>query len=274
MDNNYIKFWGVRGSRPTAELDKLKFGGDTSCVEIRSSDNDLIILDMGTGLSTFGKSILNEPNCPKNINIFLSHYHWDHLLGFLNFTPLFDESYTFNIYGNNKQTSIKDISKKLLDKTFWPVSIEMLKAKINFIELNDQKKIINNNLSIECMEHIHPNGATSYRIDTGNFRIVYSTDCEHPNNNLNEDIINFANNADIFIHDSHFTEEDIKIHAGWGHSSWKQAVDIAIKANVKKLILFHFCPNYIDETIQKIENDAKSLFNSTVAVYQGLKIKV
>ena len=110
MNNNYIKFWGVRGSRPTAETDKLKYGGDTSCVEIRTSNNELVILDMGTGLSNIGRMILEDTNSPKVINIFLSHYHWDHLLGFLNFTPLFNDAFTFNIYGNNKQTDIKIIS--------------------------------------------------------------------------------------------------------------------------------------------------------------------
>jgi len=123
------------------------------------------------------------------------------------------------------------------------------------------------------MEHMHPNGATSYKIDINNFKIVYSTDCEHPENSLNEDIINFATDSDIFIHDSHFTDEDLKTHSGWGHSSWKQAANISMKANVKKLVLFHFCPNYDDDRIQNIEQNAQNIFSSTVAAYQGLKIK-
>ena len=100
MKKNYIKFWGVRGSRPTAENNKLKYGGETSCVEIRTQNNEIIILDMGTGINALGKSLLNEPDAPKEINIFLSHYHWDHLLGFLNFTPLFDKKFTINIYNH------------------------------------------------------------------------------------------------------------------------------------------------------------------------------
>jgi len=273
LNNNYIKFWGVRGSRPTAETDKLKYGGDTSCVEIRTSNNELVILDMGTGLSNIGRMILEDTNSPKVINIFLSHYHWDHLLGFLNFTPLFNDTFTFNIYGNNKQTNIKIISRKLLDKTFWPVSLDMLKAKINFIDLKDETIRINNNLIIENMEHIHPNGATSYKVSIDKYKIVYSTDCEHPGNKLNSDIINFAKNADILIHDSHFTNEDLITHQGWGHSSWEQATNVASKANVRKLILFHFCPNYTDEVINNIEKNAQGAFKSTIAAKQGLKIQ-
>ncbi len=272
MQNGYMKFWGVRGSRATAESDKMIYGGDTSCVEIRTNENDLILLDMGTGLNGAGKSILDDKNPPKNINIFLSHYHWDHILGFLTFMPIYDKSYTINIYGNNKQTSINDISKKLLDKTFWPVSLDMLKAKINFLELNDQD-IQLNNVKISCSEHNHPNGATSFKISINNFNIVYTTDCEHPNSNLNKDVIRFAKNSDILIHDSHFTPSDLVSHEGWGHSSWKQAADVAMQANVKNLFLFHFSPEYSDSKIEKIENEAKTYFSNTTAARQGLKIK-
>ena len=97
-----MKFWGVRGSYPTPEKDKMAFGGDTSCVEIRTHDNDLIILDMGTGIRNLGKAILNDKNYPKEINIVLSHYHWDHIMGFFSFAPLYSSEYTVNIYGYNK----------------------------------------------------------------------------------------------------------------------------------------------------------------------------
>ena len=272
MHNGYIKFWGVRGSRATPESDKMNYGGDTSCVEIRTKENDLIILDMGTGLNNAGKAILDDKNPPKNINIFLSHYHWDHILGFLTFMPIYDESYTINIYGNNKQTSIKQISEKLLDKTFWPVSLDMLKAKINFIELENRELEINN-IKISCSEHDHPNGATSYKVNINNFKIVYTTDCEHSNSILNKNVIEFARNADILIHDSHFTPTDLLAHLGWGHSSWEQAAEIAREANVKNLFLFHFSPEYNDRKIEKIEQNAQKIFNLTIAARQGSKVE-
>ena len=270
MKNQYIKFWGVRGSRTTAEANKMEFGGETSCVEIRSENNELIILDMGTGLNNLGKSIINEKKSPEIINIFLSHYHWDHILGFLTFMPIYNSDYTINIYGNNKNTSINDISKKLLDKTFWPVSIDMLKAKINFIELNN-KKVVIDNMEITCSEHIHPNGATSYKISKNNYEIVYTTDCEHPDNNLSNDVINFAQNADVLIHDSHFTPQDLETHKGWGHSSWDQAAQVAKLANINKLFLFHFSPEYDDLSVKEMEKNAKKVFKESYAAKQGLK---
>jgi len=272
LETNYLKFWGVRGSRSTAESNKLKYGGDTSCVEIRTKNNDLIILDMGTGLNKLGEAILADPTSPKNINIFLSHYHWDHLLGFLNFTPLFDESFSITIYGNNKSTSIDKISEKLLDKAFWPVSLDMLKAKINFVELVN-KPVTINNITIDFNEHSHPNGATSYKVTINDFSIMYSTDSEHPNNELNENVLEMAKNTDILIHDSHFTEEDLKDHVGWGHSSWKQAVDVAIKSDAKKLFLFHYSPEYNDDIIDSIEKKAQNILKTCKASRQNLKIK-
>ena len=218
-----------------------------------------------------GETILSDSTYPRNINIFLSHYHWDHLLGFLNFTPLFDESFSITIYGNNKLTSIDKISEKILDKAFWPVSLNMLKAKINFVELGNEPVIINNS-TINFKDHSHPNGATSYKVTIDNFSILYSTDSEHPNNKLNENVLKMAENTDILIHDSHFTEEDLKDHIGWGHSSWRQAVNVAIKSGAKKLFLFHYSPEYNDDIIDSIEQKAQGLLETCEASKQNLKV--
>ena len=113
----------------------MQYGGDTSCIEIRTIDNDCIILDMGTGLRNLGKNILKDPSYKKEINILLSHYHWDHIMGFFYFAPLYNKEYTINIYGYNSSTPISKVSEILTNKNFWPVDKEMYKAKINFIEL-------------------------------------------------------------------------------------------------------------------------------------------
>ena len=99
LDNGYVKFWGIRGSYPTPDKDKMEYGGDTSCIEVRTKENDLLILDMGTGIRHIGKKILEDPSYPNEINIFLTHYHWDHIIGFLYFAPLYKSKYTINIYG-------------------------------------------------------------------------------------------------------------------------------------------------------------------------------
>ena len=188
MSKGYIKFWGVRGSNPAPDKDKIKYGGDTSCVEVRSSKNDAIILDMGSGLRNLGIKILSDPTYPKTINIFISHFHWDHVMGFLYFTPLYDDSFTFNIYSNNKHTSISSFSKKILDPGLWPVSMNMLKAKINFHDLDGNDINLSPTTNVSYTNHTHPNGATSYRINMEEDSVTYTTDCEHPKSMINKNV--------------------------------------------------------------------------------------
>ena len=272
MSKGYVKFWGVRGSNPTPDKNKMKFGGDTSCVEVRTSDNELIILDMGTGIRNLGNEILSDSSSPKTIHILLSHFHWDHIMGFLYFTPFYDDSYTFNIYGYNKHTSTTSFSNKILDPTFWPVSMDMLKAKINFIDLDGEDLKINSKTHINYTNHSHPNTATSYRINIDGHSIVYTTDCEHPHKKLNENVIEIAQDADILIHDSHFSNEELEKFRGWGHSSYGKAIEVSKEVNVKKLVLFHYNPSYDDITVENLENEAKKEFKNTVASKQGLKL--
>ena len=272
MANKYIKFWGVRGSNPTADKNKMQFGGDTSCVEVRTSNNDIIIFDMGSGIRNLGKEIIEDSNSPKTINIFLSHFHFDHIMGFLTFPPLFDKSYTVNIYGYNKSTSTKSFSDKILDSTFWPVGLDILKAKINFIDLDGEPFQINSDVSISYALHPHPGYATSYKININDFNIVYTTDCEHPINHFNKNVESIAKDADILIHDSHFTREDLAKHKGWGHSSWETTINLAKKVNVNKAILYHYNPLYSDNKLLEIEKKAKKAFENSIASKQGMRI--
>jgi phosphoribosyl 1,2-cyclic phosphodiesterase len=227
---------------------------------------------MGSGIRNLGNKILQDSSYPKNIHIFLSHFHWDHIMGFLLFTPFYDDSFTFNIYGFNKHTPTENFSKKILDPTFWPVSIDMLNAKINFIDLDGSPVNINSKTSVNYTNHTHPNTATTYKATINGYSVVYTTDCEHPSDDLNKNVVSIAKDADVLIHDSHFTRSDLKNSKGWGHSSWGKSVDVAKSANVKQLFLFHYNPHYNDEKIKNIELKAKKEFQNTIASKQGLKI--
>lgn len=275
-NKGYIKFWGVRGSNPTPDKDKMHYGGDTSCIEIRTKENDLIILDMGTGLRNLGSHIIEDSTYGNEINIFLSHYHWDHIMGFFYFAPLYDSRFTINIHGYNAKTSIKTLSEALINKNFWPVDKDTYKAKINFIEMpkssNELALAEVNKTNIYYSIHPHPNGTNSFRVETDNKKIVYITDCEHPEGKLNENVVKIADEADILIHDSHYTIRDLKTYKGWGHSSWKQAVDVAIVSKSKRLILFHYAPSYDDSQVEANEKNAQKQFLNTIASYQGLSI--
>jgi len=271
LSNSYLKFWGTRGSNPSPDSDKMKYGGDTSCIEIMIKNKESLILDMGTGMRNLGKEIIADSNYPKEINILLSHFHFDHIMGFLTFAPLFNNNYTINIYGKNSNTSVESAMNFLLKSDFWPVDMDMINAQLNFKSWEANTFNIKNAEICHAL-HGHPNGANSYKIKVDNFNIVYATDLEHPEGKLNNNVVNLSKDADILIHDSHFSINDLVKHKGWGHSSWKQAADVAIESKTKKLILFHHSPDYSDDKVHEIEKNAQKKFPNTISAYQGLKI--
>ena len=230
-------------------------------------------MDMGTGLKELGHEIISNSNPPKIIHVILSHYHWDHIIGMLFFAPLFIEGYTIHFYGKKENLSLKSIFDHILHPIFWPVSRKDFKAKLYFHDLEDGLELnIENEIKINTQIHGHPNGALSFRVTIDEKNFTYITDCEHPDAHLNKNLINLAKNTDVLIHDAHFTPEDLINHKGWGHSSWQQAVDIAIDSKSKKLILFHHNPIYDDDFLAEIEIKAQKKLNGTIAAKQGLVI--
>ncbi len=275
METHKIKFWGVRGSNPTTNSDKLGVGGETSCVEIRTPANELIIMDMGTGIRNLGKQLLEEDNPPENINIFISHYHWDHILGFLSFAPLYSDKFSFTIYGkSNSKGNVEDTFNDVLDYRFWPVSRDMFSANLNFKEISPGRIQLNDSISVEINLHPHPDGAYGFRVELGNKVVTYVTDIEHPPGEPIQNVCELARNSDVLVHESHFTPEDLPAHKGWGHSSWEEAVGVAQGANAKQLILYHHSPTYDDQKIDQIEIESKQSFPSTIAAREGLTINL
>ena len=272
MDKHRIKFWGVRGSFPTPDRNKIEVGGHSSCVEIRTANNDLIVLDMGSGFIPLGNALMKEKNPPKSAHVFISHFHWDHILGYLGFTPFFCDWFTCNVFGKQDKRSIKEIFERLHDVTFWPVTIPMYKAKFNLKTFPDEGVQISDSVRVKAMLHGHPNGANTYRIKIDDTVIVYCTDIEHPEDHLNPNVIDISQSADVLIKDAQFTDEELPAHKGWGHSSWQQCTAVAKKAQVKQLILYHHSPANDDDTIRTIEKNAQAVFQNTLAAREGLEI--
>ena len=274
MNKIKVKFWGVRGSFPIPNNGD-EFGGNTSCVELRTSDNNLVIFDMGTGLRSLGLSLMSEQNPPRDINIILSHYHYDHILGFLMFLPLFDKRFNINIYGKTENDiDLKSLFEKFFNPHFWPVDMGMLEASINFINIKENNFLIGNNISIKTNIHGHPGGALSLRVESDDISVVYITDCEHPTSNLNQNVIDISSNADLLIHDAQYTPEQMTNHKGWGHSSWKQACMVAKEAEVGQLVLFHHNPDHGNSRLEQIESSAKEIFPDSISAREGMEINL
>ena len=284
-----VKFWGVRGSiptPPTSEQIRHKFlriidhlptnirknpteikkyilslsyleagliGGNTSCVEIRA-DNKILIFDMGSGLRALGNYLVkNEQN--KNgldLHIFISHTHWDHIMGFPYFTPAFFPNNKITFY--SPHPDIKERLEIQQDSRFFPVSLEHMLAKKEFIQLQPKTSITLGKVKISNYPLYHPGGSYGYRIDWDGKSVVYATDSEYKNldRESTKHYIDFFRGANLLIFDAQYTFEEAIHKEDWGHSSALIAVEFAVEAGVKKLALFHHEPERDDFEINDI----------------------
>ncbi|MGL4560944.1 MAG: MBL fold metallo-hydrolase [Brevinema sp.] len=272
-----ITLWGVRGSIPTPENDKIKVGGNTTCVEVRLDDGAIIIIDAGTGLIALGKKLLKEFEGKKfpKIHLFLSHIHWDHIYGFPFFGLNFIPGLEIDIYGPVQHAgSLKELLLTSMEFQYCPIRFSQLPSIINFIEIAEGRHDFIDNVIIETCAHIHPGGAYSYRIESSDKVFVFNTDVEHYHSRLDHRIVDISRNADLMIHDAQYKQDELHKYIGWGHSSWEQAVDVAIAASVKKLGLTHHDPMRTDEEVIALEQEVQKVFPNSFYCYETMTFKL
>ena len=270
----YIRFWGVRGSIATPGKETVRYGGDTSCIEIRCG-KEIFILDAGSGIRKLGNKILKDK--PQHINILFSHFHWDHIQGFPFFAPVFNKKYSITLIGERKMNfTLEQLFTAQLMFPYFPLSLAELDAKISFRELSKNDSIVMNNVTIKIARLNHPGGCIGYRIEYGGKSFVYATDTEHYSS-IDKSLFELSLNADVLVYDSNYTEDEYsgKIgssKSGWGHSTWNQGVKIAKAAKVKKFILFHHDPSHDDKFMDNLEKQAQKKFKESYAAYEGMEI--
>jgi phosphoribosyl 1,2-cyclic phosphodiesterase len=272
----YIRFWGVRGSIATPGKGTVRYGGDTSCIEVRCG-KEIFILDAGSGIRNLGAKILKEK--PQHISILFSHFHWDHIQGFPFFAPVFNEEYSITLVGESKMNfTLEQLFTAQMMFPYFPLSLAELDAKISFHELTRNDSMVKNSVTIKLARLNHPGGCIGYRIEYGGKSFVYATDTEHYSC-IDKSLLELTFNADILVYDCNYTEDEYsgKIgspKSGWGHSTWNQGIKIAKAANVKKFILFHHDPTHDDKFIDKLEKLAQKEFKESYAAYEGMEIKL
>lgn len=273
----YIKFYGTRGSTPVCDKDYLEFGGNTTCVALfREEDDDIIIFDAGSGIRKLGKELMQRKFFEgQRIAIGFSHFHWDHIQGFPFFDPAYDPSKSILMiaYGENlKVSDLKDVLSKQMEGTFFPVQLENMGADFEY-DLRKTKKTIFSKTDVYTNSHQHPGSAHGYRLETSGKIIVYCTDIEH-GDAIDEKVVDFAKNADILIHDAQYTPEELPRFKGWGHSSWEQAIEVAERANVKKLYLTHHDPSHNDDFLRNVEHQCQARFPNCFLAREGETIEL
>jgi phosphoribosyl 1,2-cyclic phosphodiesterase len=271
QSNFSVRFWGVRGSYSVSHRGALKYGGNTSCVEVVAGKHE-IILDAGTGIIALGKELLKSNQGPLELNLFLSHTHHDHLSGFYFFDPLFHQRNRINIFGpGSEKRSLAETLRLAMEPALFPIGLDALDAKKSVwslvggegIELRDNRQAPriteavslkgNDNQQPIILTHgspAHPNGVILYRVFLQGKSVVYATDLE-----------------------SEYTSA-ANPRKGWGHSTVESATEVAKKAAVKRLVLFHHEPTHDDRCIDQILKLARQRFPATTVAAEGMVINL
>lgn len=276
-DQFTIHFWGVRGSIACPGQNTVRYGGNTSCVEMRVGGQRLVF-DGGTGLRVLGQTLLAE--LPVQAHMFFTHSHWDHIQGFPFFIPAFIRGNQFTIYGSiapNGSTIEQRLNDQMLHPNF-PVPLQIMGSNLEFKDLEVGEAIHIQDVVVESALLNHPGEAVGYRVNWQGYAAAYITDTEHFPDRLDENVLWLARNADVMIYDSTYTDAEYYCErtskVGWGHSTWQEAVKIARAANVKKLVIFHHDPLHDDDFMDQIKEESAHEFPNSVVAWEGLEINL
>jgi phosphoribosyl 1,2-cyclic phosphodiesterase len=269
-----VRFWGVRGSIACAGPETLKYGGNTSCLEVMCGDRRLI-LDAGSGLRYLGEKL----KCDETLetDIFLSHSHMDHICGLPFFAPLSCTTSRIRLWSGhleNGWTTSRAIDE-LMTEPLFPVSKDVVfKAHVEFVDFDAGDTLRPaTDVTVKTTPLNHPNGATGYRIEYNGKSLCYVTDTEHVPGKPDENILALIEGADIFIYDCSYTDEEYPQYAGFGHSTWQEGARLAEAAGVKTFVVFHHDPSHDDDAMDKIARELKKICPNAVVAQEGMVLE-
>ncbi len=267
----FVRFRGVRGTIACPGGEYARYGGNTSCLEIRCAGH-LFILDAGTGLRALGAEL--DAEGPVDTDILLTHTHIDHIAGMPFFIPLFKPGNRLRIHAGHlwdNDVRLRDVFLRLIEAPIFPVPLESVGADVSFEEFRAGDRLdLRQGVSILTAPLNHPNGATGYRIEWDGRSICYVTDTEHVEGEIDANILGLIDGADIFIYDATYTAAEYPAFRGWGHSTWEAGAALARRGGVGRYVIFHHAPEHTDDDMDRIAGEAQGVFASTVVAREGL----
>lgn len=264
-----VKFWGVRGSIACPSANHIKYGGNTSCIEVNANGHRLI-LDAGTGIRGLGQTYMKDD--VSHIHILLTHTHWDHINGFPFFVPAYDPRRSVHIMAGHLRGTegIQNVLAAQMDNPMFPVPLSAMQAKMRFEDFEAGMSFDIDDIHIKTAALNHPNGATGYRIEHGGHSICYVTDTEHVPGKLDQNILKLIEGTDLVIYDSTYTEEEFPAKVGWGHSTWNEGVRLCREAGAKSMAIFHHDPEHEDLFMDALGEQAKAEWDGTFVAREGM----
>ena len=266
-----IRCWGARGSIPVSGRQYVVYGGDTTCMEIRTKNDDIIIIDAGSGIRRLGNQLVKEGR--KRLSLIFTHAHWDHLLGFPFFKPIYVPGVRITLFGwPFAQRSVRDLISKSMDPPYFPVQLDKIAAEICDYGICDEPFCMGP-ATVTPVRLSHPNQGLGFRIEEDGKSLVFLTDNElthkHPGGLDYDAYVAAAEGADLLIHDAEFTADEYQQRTkGWGHSVFTDALRLALDAKAKRFGLFHHNQDRSDEAVEGMVRECEQIVESQGAALE------
>jgi len=268
-----VRFWGVRGSIACAGPDTLRYGGNTSSLEVRCGER-LLLFDAGSGIRYLGNHLPRDT--PLDADLYLTHTHFDHVCGLPFFRPLFQPENTFRLWAGHLggRASLETILWQFMITPLFPVRPEVFRANITYNDFSAGDTLRPSpEITLRTTALNHPDGATGYRLEFAGRSMCYLTDTEHVAGAPDRNILGLIAGADLVIYDSMYTDAEWAAgHVGWGHSTWQEAVRLCRSAGARRLVVFHHNPDHDDDMLDAIAQDVEAALPGSILAREGLEL--
>jgi phosphoribosyl 1,2-cyclic phosphodiesterase len=297
-----ITFWGVRGSYPVPGAATVRYGGQTSCVELRTDAGGCLIVDAGTGMRALGQKLSREGGVPRQFHVLLSHVHWDHIQGLPFFEPAYIPGNRIDVYALlTAADELDQVIGGITRHEFFPMPLERVPAQFQFIEVKPTVALTIEDFRVLPIALNHPFGAVGYRVDADGTSVAYVSDTAPFNEVLHkqhflsgleplshddvhalavmrESLVQALRGVDTVIYDTHFLPEEYKRFPHYGHSTPDQALEICGESGVKRLVLYHHAPSHSDDQMDEVAAHYQQLGEragiEVVTSFEGMSLPV
>ena len=268
----FVRFWGVRGSIPCPGEGTARYGGNTSCLEVRCGDR-LLIFDGGTGIRNLGLAL--DQRGRVDADLYFTHTHVDHIQGLPFFNSAYKKTNRFRFWAGHlkPEYTLKQVLSEMMMEPLFPVPISIFAADISFHDFDGGQTLTPApGIAVRTARLNHPNRATGYRVEYKGKSICYVTDTEHVPGKPDSNVLGLIDRADIVIYDSTYTDDEFPKYAGWGHSTWQEGARLCDRAKVNRFVIFHHDPSHDDAFMDRVAAAAEKVRPGTIVAREGLTL--
>ena len=267
-----LRFWGVRGSTPAPGAETLRYGGETTSLEIRAGEQ-IILIDCGSGARNLGRELVKGDQ--HKLNLLFTHTHLDHICGLPFFQPAYDADYEVCCWAGHfeDRSCLRDVLCRIMSPPVFPVAAETLKG-VSFKAYSPGDEWSLGDVKVETIRLNHPGGACGYRMTFEGRSLAVITDHEHGDPEIDASVAAFVKDVDVMVYDATYTDEELSSHIGWGHSTWQEALRLSKRTNVKRPVMFHHDPARTDDQLDVIASQAKACHPDALVAVQGETINI